>query len=75
MRVRRAALALALGVAMAAGSQAAETLTNQDILKMSQAGLRTRGIVAKIETSETSFDTGVDALVALAEDSPASRRP
>ena len=34
---------------------------------MSQAGLGTPVIVAKIETSETSFDTGVDALVALAE--------
>ena len=67
MRVRQIALALVLGIAMAAGSHAAETLSNQDILKMSQAGLGTPVIVAKIEASATAFDTGVDTLVALAE--------
>ena len=46
---------------------AAETLTNQDVLKMSQAGLGTSVIVAKIQVSETAFDTGVDTLVTVAE--------
>ena len=44
----------------------AETLTNEDIRRMTSAGLPPPVILAKIASSETNFDTSVDALIALA---------
>lgn len=43
------------------------TLGNADVVKLVKAGLSAETIEAKISTSQTSFDTSTDALVALAE--------
>lgn len=42
-------------------------LTNDDVVKLSKAGLSAETIVAKIRASESKFDTSTDALVALAD--------
>ena len=53
--------------AIAAYAIAAEApLTNEDVLRLAAAGLDGAVIVAKIESSDTAFDTSVDALVELA---------
>ncbi|RMH23290.1 MAG: hypothetical protein D6696_01060 [Acidobacteria bacterium] len=57
------ALLLFAGVCAAAE----EILTNDDVVKLHQAGLPAEVIVAKIESSETDFDTSVDAILALNE--------
>jgi hypothetical protein len=44
----------------------AALLTNDDVVKLTKAGLSAETIVAKIRASETKFDTSTDALVALA---------
>ena len=56
-------LTAVLNLAAAADS----ALTNEDIVKLTRAGLGPAVIVAKIELTETAFDTSVDALLALAE--------
>jgi len=43
----------------------AETLTNDQVVQLSRAGLGADAIVAKIRTSDTSFDVSTDAMVAL----------
>jgi hypothetical protein len=43
-------------------------LTNEDVVKMSKAGLSAETIIAKIRTSETKFATDTEALVALAKE-------
>ena len=62
-------VALTLGVLLALSPVAAdvETLTNEDVVKLTQAGLGPSVIVAKIASSQTAFDTSVEALVALSE--------
>lgn len=45
----------------------AEVLDNEDIVNLTSAGLPAEVIVAKIESTATAFDTGVEQLVALAE--------
>jgi hypothetical protein len=49
------------------GQDASEVLTNDDIVRLSKAGLPASVIIAKIGSSRTDFDSSVDALVALAE--------
>ncbi|MDE2923246.1 MAG: formylglycine-generating enzyme family protein [Acidobacteriota bacterium] len=44
-----------------------EVLDNEDIVNLTEAGLPAEVIVAKIETTATAFDTGVEQLVALAQ--------
>ena len=44
-----------------------EKLTNEDVLKLSTAGLPPNVITAKISASETDFDTSIDTLLALSE--------
>jgi len=44
---------------------AQEVLTNQSIVEMVRAGLSERIIVAKIQSSQTNFDTRTEALIAL----------
>ena len=58
-----------LGVLLALSPVAAdvETLTNEDVVKLTQAGLGSSVIVAKIASSQTAFDTSVEALDALSE--------
>lgn len=46
---------------------AAETITNDDIIRMAKAGLSADTIELKIRYSDTSFDTSTDALIALKE--------
>ena len=67
MGLRSLRLALCTVVAVCA-SGAEEALTNGDIVRLTQAGFGPAVLVAKIESSETAFDTSVDALLALAED-------
>jgi hypothetical protein len=45
----------------------AETMTNQDVVKLVKAGLSASTIEIKIETSETAFDVSTDGLVSLAQ--------
>ncbi len=61
--------ATCLGLVLAAAplsAGAAEAMTNADVEALTEAGLGAGVIVAKIEASETAFDTSVPALVALA---------
>ena len=62
-------VALSLGLLFTLSPAAAEeeALTNEDIVKLTQAGLGPSVIVAKIASSQTAFDTSVEALVALSE--------
>lgn len=46
---------------------AQEVLTNDAVVKMVRAGLPESVIVAKIRSSQTKFDVGTDALIALRE--------
>ena len=62
-----ACLALAVVFAGSWCDAADDALTNEDIVKLVEAGLGGAVIVAKIEASATAFDTSVDALVGLAE--------
>ena len=68
MRNRLAAVARVWLLALLAGapSHAEEALTNDDVVRLTSAGLGPVVIVAKIESSATAFDTSVDALVVLA---------
>lgn len=63
---RAAFLLLTLTFALVLPTSDAEVLTNDDIQKLTSAGLPPAVIVAKIASSESDFDTSVDALVALA---------
>lgn len=45
---------------------AQEALTNDDVIHLMEAGFEDSLIIAKIETSDTAFDTSVRALVTLA---------
>ena len=62
-------VALTLGILFALSPAAAdeEALTNEDIVRLTQAGLGPSVIVAKIASSRTAFDTSVEALVELSE--------
>lgn len=48
-------------------ASAQETLTNGDVLRLSEAGIDDAVIKTMIESSPSAFDTSVDALTALAE--------
>ena len=63
VRLATAALLLLLN----AGAAAADPLTNDDVLRLTKAGVGEAAIVAMIDSSATDFDTDVDAVVALAE--------
>src|SRR5437762_4828171 len=45
-----------------------ETLTNNDIIKLTKLGLPPTAIISKIKNSKTHFDVTVDGLVKLKED-------
>ncbi len=54
-------------VALVAFAQAGpEVLTNEDVQKLTEAGIPAAAIVAKINGSDTKFDVSVDGLLALA---------
>jgi hypothetical protein len=60
--------ALILATLLATTVLAGETpLTNDDVVKMVQAGLSAEIVIAKIDASKTAFDTSSNALVTLAE--------
>ena len=66
--ITRAGIVVLAGAALATTVLAqAEVLDNQDIVNLSRAGLPAEVIVAKIESTATAFDTGVEQLVDLAE--------
>ena len=65
--MRRTASCLCFALWLAGASLAAEnTLTNADVVRLTEAGLGPEPIVAKIESSANAFDTSVEELVALA---------
>ena len=66
MSVRRTVLVFALVLAGEA-LFADASLTNEDVVRLANAGIGDAVIVAKIEASATAFDTSVDALLALSE--------
>ena len=64
----RATLALIVTMLLATTVLAGDTpLTNNDVIKMIQAGLSAEIVIAKIDVSGTAFDTSTNALVTLAE--------
>lgn len=73
MKCRKRTCSLLLGGLMLVGSvvlpafgqEAGDVLTNDDVVRMAEAGLPAAVIVAKIQSSSTDFDTSVDALLAL----------
>ena len=67
MKIRVATIALGMSAMLAGVSPfgAESALTNEDVLRLTEAGLGTVVIIAKIESSPTDFDTSVDQLVAL----------
>lgn len=67
IRVWVAVTLLVLLREVSVGAEAA-SLTNEDIRTLTKAGLPADVIVAKIESSETAFDTSVDELVSLTKD-------
>ena len=60
-------VALAAAFAVSWADAADDALTNEDIVKLVEAGLGRAVIVVKIEESATAFDTSVDALVGLSK--------
>jgi hypothetical protein len=58
-------LLVALLITTQAFAQMPETLTNNDILTMTKAGLSAETIIAKISTSRTAFSVDTQGLVAL----------
>lgn len=62
-------LGVRLGIAalamLWAGSAAAETLRNADVVALLEAGLGEEAVIAKIETSEGDFETDTQTLLAL----------
>ena len=66
--LRRAVGRACLAALFAGAPLAAEApLTNNDVARLTAAGLGPEVIVAKIESSASAFDTSVEALIALAE--------
>ena len=65
MRARTVVSVCACLAGLFAGAE--EALTNEDILRLTEAGLAPVAIVAKIRSSPGAFDTSVDALVGLAD--------
>jgi hypothetical protein len=63
----RAALLLSVAFIVATLAAGAETITNDDVIRMARAGLSAETIELKIEHSEASFDISTDALIALKE--------
>lgn len=57
---------LALAFAIMLPRSGAEVVTNEHVRRMTSAGLSPAVILAKIASSETDFDTSVDALIVLA---------
>ncbi len=69
MKQRAAMVAFGI-LAMLAGVSpfgADSALTNEDVVRLTEAGLGPVVIIAKIESSQTDFDTSVDQLVALGQ--------
>ncbi len=63
---RTLSVLLVLAFAIMLPRSDAQVLTNEHIRRMTSAGLPPAVIVAKITSSETNFDTSVDALILLA---------
>ncbi len=55
----------AFGCLLAAGAAQAEMLTNDSVIQLAEIGLGDEALIAKIKTSENTFDVSTDALVAL----------
>jgi hypothetical protein len=58
-----AMLAITIGLSSAARAQ--ETMTNDEVISLTKAGLAGSVIIGKIRTSKTSFDMSTDALIKL----------
>ena len=75
MNCRKRTCSLLLGGLLLAGSvvlpafgqEAGDVLTNEDVIKLTQAGVAPSVISAMIRSSATDFDTSVDGVLALAQ--------
>jgi hypothetical protein len=66
MNLRTALRAAAIGLALCmSGAAQAETLTNDDVVALLEAGLGEEAVIAKIETSDADFVTDTQTLLAL----------
>src|SRR5436305_1448099 len=61
--IAAAIVGLLLSVATAAFAQ--ETMTNDEVISLTKAGLAGSVIIGKIRTSKTNFDMSTDALIKL----------
>jgi len=62
---RRWKSAAAVAAFWASGAAQAETLRNTDVVALLEAGLGEEAVIAKIETTESDFDTDTQTLLAL----------
>ena len=58
---------LIITLASSARFAVAETITNNDVLRLIETGISSSLVILKIETSDTEFDTSTDALIKLTE--------
>ena len=58
-------LAVAMFAVSATNTSAQETMTNDEVISLSKAGLNPSLIVGKIRTSKTNFDLSTDSLIKL----------
>jgi hypothetical protein len=58
-------LAVAIFAVSVTDATAQETMTNDEVISLSKAGLNSSLIVGKIRTSKTNFDLSTDSLIAL----------
>ena len=72
MRARIVAVVCVCAVGLFADAD--DALTNEDVVRLTEAGLAPVAIVAKIGSGPAAFDTSVDALVGLAWTARWSRR-
>ncbi|HMT08062.1 MAG TPA: hypothetical protein PKA82_08665 [Pyrinomonadaceae bacterium] len=58
---------LVLSLVVSIGAFAQETMTNDEVISLTKAGLAASIIVGKINTSTTNFDTSTEGLIALSK--------
>lgn len=59
------AMCLSLVMVMSAAAVAQETMTNDEVISLTKAGLSSSIIIGKIKTSTTNFDLSTDSLIKL----------
>ncbi len=65
--MKKVVSALILSLVVSIGAMAQETMTNDEVISLTKAGLAASIIVGKINSSATNFDTSTDGLIALSK--------